>query len=149
MRTRDADLVNRIANHPAVRPHIGASGQGEIDFTAVVADDANVCVELEHGVMLFVPKGPGVYELHTLITPEGRGSAVLPAAHKAFGFMFSNGCEVLLTFAPASNRPAALMARRAGFKATSVEPNAWEDGSDVTHFRLTRAEWSARHPEAS
>jgi hypothetical protein len=148
VRTTDAAYVNAVANHPAVRPHIGASAAGELDFGPIAANPANILLKLDHGLMMFIPVGDQTYELHTLLLPEGRGAKVLPAAASAFDYMFAHGCDALTTYTPASNRPAALMARRAGFVQTGVRIAAWEDGSDITDFRLSRDHWIARRSEA-
>jgi RimJ/RimL family protein N-acetyltransferase len=92
---------------------------------------------------VFLKLEPDVYELHTMILPDGRGAGVIPAAHKAFGWMFEAGARELVTYAPEANRAAALMARRAGFEQIGVRPGAWEDGSDIKLFRLTRDRWTA------
>lgn len=148
-RTLDASRINDLANHPQVRPFIGHPDAGPLDFTNALADPRNIALVFEHGAFLFAHLDPGRYEMHTFTLPQGRGAGVLAAAESAFRYMFvETDCAELLTKVPASNKPADLMARRAGFLPVFTRASAWEDGSDLVFFTLTFEGWSARDPMA-
>lgn len=141
----DAGYLNKVANHPAVRPHIGCAGMGALDYTAALANPNLHAIAVEHGAFLFDPLDHGRYELHTFLLPEGRGAGVLPAAAEAFRLMFvETDCTELVTKVAGSNRPADLMARRAGFSLLFERAGAWEDGSDLRFFGLTIDVWLSR-----
>lgn len=143
-----ATRLNELANHPAVRPHIGLTAHGQIDCTETLSNPGVICLEVEHGAFVFDqldPQHPSRFELHTFILPEGRGAAVLQAAAEAFRWMFTRtDCLELVTKVPASNKPAAFMARRAGFMSVFTRQAAWEDGSDVEYFAMTFDVWRQR-----
>lgn len=148
----DASRLNAVASHPEVRPHIGLASEGPLDFSATLANPNIVCLEVEHGAFVFDQHDPqqhqGRFELHTFLLPEGRGDGVLPAAAAAFRWMFTRtDCLELLTKVPATNKPAALMARRAGFVPIFKRVAAWEDGSDIDYFSMTLDAWRARDAE--
>lgn len=148
-RTTDASRVNAFVNHPDVRPYIGEPDAGELDLAPFLADPSNVALSAEHGCFMFAPLEPGQYELHTAITPEGRGAGVLPAASAAFRWMFvQTDCVEIVTKVPEANRRARLMAARAGFQRRFERQAAWHDGSAVTYFALTLEAWRATDPAA-
>jgi hypothetical protein len=142
-RTRDAGFLNEVANDDAVRPWLG--GEGALDLTGTVGNDANVALINRHGGFVFICHDATRYELHTLFRPEGRGAGVLPAAEEAFRWLFVNtDCAEIMTKVPAGNRAADLMARRAGFTPIFTREAAWADGSAVTYFAMTFDAWRAR-----
>lgn len=142
-RTMSADLLNRVANDAAVRPHIG--GEGPIDLAGSLENAANVALVSEHGGFIFIRDEATRYELHTLLLPEGRGAEVLPAAAEAFRYVFTaTDATEIITKVPEANKAAALMARRAGFVPLFTRKGAWADGSDVTYFALTLDAWTAQ-----
>lgn len=146
---RDAAFVNACANAPDVRPHVAAPEMGVLDLTPAVDDPANVVLALPGGgVMLFVCHEGGRYELHTLALSGCRGAALLAAAADAYRWMFvQTDCLELVTKTAGSNRPAALMARRSGFRPTFTRPSAWYDGADLTFYRLTLDDWRGLDPK--
>lgn len=142
LRTRDPASVNACFNHPEVRPHVGLPDAGPLDMSAVLADENNYALAVPHGVFLFARDDQDRWEMHTCILPEGRGAAVLPAVHAAFRWMFVHTpCVELITRVPHTNKPAALVARRAGFAHLFTRPAGWHDGADVDYFTLTLDRW--------
>jgi hypothetical protein len=146
-RTTDAARVAAVFNHPEVRPWAGKPDAGPLDFSDFLANLDNVALATDHACFLFKRDEPGRYELHTGIVPEGRGAAVIPAASAAFRWMFVHtDCVELVTQIAGSNRPADLMARRAGFKPIFTRKGGAEDGSDLTGFVLSLAFWPSLDP---
>ena len=88
-RATDAKFINAVANHPAVRPHILAKANEALDFAPVAADTNNVILVGPYGGMIFHRLLPGLFEVHTLMLPEGRGDGTLDMAHSALLYMFS------------------------------------------------------------
>lgn len=79
-RSFDADRINALVNHPSIRPHIGGDGESVLDLSAAVANEDNVFLLGSHGGFAFTWSGPGVFEVHTFILPEGRGAEALELA---------------------------------------------------------------------
>jgi len=73
MRTFDADRVNYLVNHPAIRPTCGGDITQPLDCTEIVSDHQNVFVGGEHGGFSFIWTAPRVFEVHAYLLPEGRG----------------------------------------------------------------------------
>ena len=141
---RDGAFWNAIANDPAVRPFIGP-GEQDLDLSPIVALELNYPLATEHGGFIFAKHEPGRYELHTIFGPQGRGRAVLDAFAEAARWMFTRtDCLEIVTKTAATNRPAAWMARLAGFRPLFVRKGAGWDGSDVTFYVLSLDEWMQR-----
>lgn len=141
---RDPQFWNTIANHPDVRPFIGP-GEAEVDLSGIVEFPLNALLATDHGGFAFVKHEPGRYELHTIFGPRGRGQSVLTAFEEAARWMFTRtDCLEIVTKTAATNRPAAWMARLAGFRPIFVRQAASWDGSDVTFYVLTLDEWLQR-----
>jgi hypothetical protein len=114
-RTLDAARLNAVANHPEVRPWLG--GRGPLSLDALAADPGNYALEAEHGGWVFVRHEPGVYELHTLFLPAGRGRACLAAWREAERFMWTaTDAREIVTRVPAHNAGAFMAARICGFR---------------------------------
>lgn len=145
-RTFDPVLLALYANHPEVRPHIGMVEAGPLEFSEWMANPANVCLAVRGGCFCFGQDEPGRFELHTFLTPEARGARVIPAFYAAARWMFTQTpCVEIITRLPETNRPADLMARRAGFQPLYTLEKAWE-GVDLRYFTLTLDKWVAVDP---
>ena len=114
-RSFDAERLNDIVNHPAVRPWVCGVYPDYIDLTEIVANRDNYLLETESGMFLMLKKESGTYEIHTQFLPEGAGAA-LPAAREGLNYMFTKTpCERLTTSIPVGNKHAKLLALRMGF----------------------------------
>jgi hypothetical protein len=116
MRTRDAALLNSVVNHPSIRPHIGARDAGDLDMTALLDCDRNICLVNDHGGFLYHWVAPGVFEVHTFILPEGRGEAAKVAARKSLDAMTREyGADMVWTRIRPSDAHTVRFAEAAGF----------------------------------
>ena len=120
MRTFDAELVNAIVNHPAVRPFVGGDGESELDLTEAVQNKDNIAYANDSGGFLFMWTAPRCYEVHTFILPEGRGRKAYEFAREARDYMEEQGALHLWTRV----KPEAENVRRftlaAGFEPAGV-----------------------------
>src|ERR1700679_1362007 len=108
-----ADHVNKIVNHPAVYPWIRGVHTEPFDLKNVVKN--HIVLEAEHGCVIFVKIQPGIYEFHTSVLPEGRGSWMQEGAAEVFHWMFTRtDAFELLTKCPDGNTLAKLGARNVG-----------------------------------
>lgn len=97
-RSTDAEFVNALANHASVRPFIGGDISQPLDLTEAVEHPLNVVLMGEHGGFIMAWSAPGVFEVHTMILPEGRGEWAAEAAGLARDTMFDTfGAEKLWT----------------------------------------------------
>jgi hypothetical protein len=117
----DAAAVNAIANHPAVLPGLSL-GLDSLDATALVENPRNLCYIGEHGGAILVWCGPGIYDAHDFILPEGRGAwarkACLSILDKAFR---EHKAQLVWAQTPVENRACRLFNRLLGFTSRGVE----------------------------
>jgi hypothetical protein len=115
-RTFDADRLNALANHPAVRPTCGGDGESPIDLTPFVNDRHNHAVAWNNGAFLFGWSAPQTYEVHIMVRPEGRGSAAYQMAPFGIAYMLNLGMERLWARVSKDARALRHYTRAAGFK---------------------------------
>lgn len=132
-RTMDAGHLNAVVNHPSVRPFV--MGEGELDLTQALADPGNYAWQTEHGGFVLMRHSPGVYEVHSMFLPEGRGASALKAARDMLRQMFAaTDCREVLTKIPNGNKGADGLARATGFRE-------WFKSELASYRRLTLAHW--------
>lgn len=120
-----AHEINRFANHPDIVEWVRGHELGRLDLTNVVAQQKNVCLVGEYGVLLFCQLQPGVYEVHTLVAPEGRGPWAAQMARTCLHLMFtaSDALEIV-TRVPRGNLGARTLALMCGFEKEFTQPAA-------------------------
>ena len=147
----DADLVNLVANHPDVRPWVGG-GNGVLDFTDVVANTTNVLLMNDSGGCLFERVGPGIYEVHTLSLPEGRGPAAVAAVRDALHWMFTQtDCVELQTKVPNGNAGALGLVRAIHGRLQFHRDGVWPGPDGMVgcgFYSLALSDWAGRADEA-
>lgn len=145
------DRLNEIANHPEVLPWVRGPLPGPLDLTPVVADRRNVALVGAHGAMVFAAVQPGIYEVHTLVEPAGRGRWTVAMAHDALAWMFTRTDAVeLLTRCPAGNVAAKALCRHMRAELEFIASAGWfgPDGEPIAAdvFVMTIARWVLRAP---
>jgi len=142
-RTFDAAHVNRICNHPEVRPWLG--GEGEIDLSAVIADEQNYALFGPEGGFI-LHAGPGAsFEVHSQFTPEGRQSS-FRAMLAGMDYMFTRTqCLQLTTFLPDDNPAAKGLALKGGFRPWFRRGN--HICGPGMQARIDVDDWVARTPD--
>lgn len=151
-KTQDAAFLNRVANHPEVRPWLGADAMGDneslIDFSPLLAcGAAYALVEDECGGFLVVRLSDDEdWECHTMFLPEKRGAIAVRACIEALDIVFGETpCLRLHTQLPEGNAPARLLARMMGFVVTPPRDSAWRrSGGLGDDAILTKAAWRER-----
>lgn len=111
IRSRDVEALNRLLNHPRIRPHMG--GEGILDGSPL----------LENGFLLLSDTGgmlfhgaDGIMEGHYLFTRPSYDLA-LGMVHAC---MLEAARRCLWGRVPVQNRAAALFTRRLGFEYLGV-----------------------------
>lgn len=149
-RTFDAAHVNRICNHPDVRPWLGG-GDGEIDVSALVANLENYSLFGPEGGFILVA-GPGAsFEVHSQFTPEGRRSS-FRAMLDGMDYMFTRTQALqITTFLPDNNPAAKGLARGGGFRPwfrrDNPEVGVVKDLGPGWQARIDVDDWIARTKE--
>lgn len=114
-RSTNASFINRVANHPDVRPFVHWPRDRDVDLTPYVDNPNNVLLQGEFGGMLMIQHLAGCYEIHTQVMPEGRGGWALEMAHDCVEYLFTrtNACEVF-TRVPQGNIAALALTKACG-----------------------------------
>jgi hypothetical protein len=141
----DAGRLNRVANHPDVRPWLG--GEGPVNWAPTLADSRNVALETGHGGWVFINLGDGRYEVHSQMLPEGRGD--WEAARAALRVMFTaTDCMEVVSKVPDGNAGAKGIARAMGFQELFRREACWRNpGGDIvgiSYVGLTLDRWRGR-----
>lgn len=139
-RTFDPTLVNRFINDPDVRPFVGGDITTALDLTGAVQDQANIFLLGEHGGFAFIWSAPSTYEVHTFITPSGRGAWAASAALTARGLMATeHGADRLWTRVPSEAGNVRRFTTAAGFSPVGRQTRDF--GAGPADFDLY--EWRA------
>lgn len=116
--TKDAEAVNAVVNHPAVRPSCGLVELGELDFSEVLSRPENLCLMGEHGGFLLLWSAPRVRELHVFLLPEGRGQWGFNACPEVVDHARAHGAQMLWARIDPAKRHLAMFSRIGGMKPT-------------------------------
>lgn len=116
MRIYDAERINYLVNHPEIRPFVGGDISQSIDLSPAIADPANIFLGGNHGAFCASWTGPGVYEIHTLILPDGRGKWAYEFAKAARAHIVELGARHLWTRVHPDAANVRFFTLRAGFR---------------------------------
>ena len=137
MRHTRPQLVNALINHPDIRPTM-ERGEHRIDSTEVVENLNNVVFASEHGVIVFLYKGEGVYEGHIGLLAACRGKQGLKLAGEALDRLFGQYNARKVTSAIPNALPQAKMfVRRLGFTSEGVA-----EDKPVENFVMEARRWA-------
>jgi hypothetical protein len=117
-RSFDVDAVNRVVNHPDVRPYVGAPDGGPLDLAPLVERSEHWFLMDDHGGFLLAWSAPGVREVHTFIAPEGRGQWAASRRREMVAYAAANGAKMLWTRIPPKWKHVERFARQGGMRPT-------------------------------
>jgi hypothetical protein len=138
-RTMDAAFLNGVANHPDVRPWLEGP-VGPLDLSPLLDDARNHALVNDCGGFVYLFQEPGLYEVHSLLLPEGRAGSSA-AAMDGLRHMFTRtDCVEVQTRVPEANKAALGLTRAMGFARLFDRPG---NG----YWSLTLDRWRARDPE--
>lgn len=144
-RQLSAEHVNSIINHPSIYPWICGPIDGPLDLSGPIQTGDYIALFGEYGGFLFWKLADGIYDAHSAVLPEGRGSWALWAAHNALRFMFDkeNAQEIMMAV-PKGNIAVRALVRtlKADFKGR-IENGWWFKGRQVPSdiYSLTKMDW--------
>lgn len=148
IRTLDSTILNEIANEPQVRVWLG--GTQPLDLTETVCNPENFCflTDEQRGGYIYHKRAPGLYEVHTLALPTGRGRQMLEARSQGLREMFTKtDCVEVVTKVPEGNQGAAVWATKAGFREVFRRAKAFDlmgELVDVSYCSLSYIDWAIR-----
>lgn len=117
-RETDADLLNRIANDPAILPHFDLGRTGALDFTPCVLtpDDYIILSNGSDACALFEWSAPNVWEGHTMFLPSCRGKRAVETGKAMMAWMFDHGADMIFGQTPLHLRHVRWFNRAIGFE---------------------------------
>lgn len=132
----DAEAANAVANHPSVLPGLSL-GFDSVDLTGLVENQRNLCFMGEHGGAILVWSGPGIYDAHDFILPEGRGAwakqACIAILREAFT---AHKARMVWAQTPFENRACRMFNRILGFKSEGLDSAVLVPGQDERMVEL-------------
>lgn len=148
-RTMNAVFLNEVANHPEVRPFLGAPENPVLDLSPLVEDPRCICLEVTGaGGWILQPIMPTVYELHTLFLPEARGRTYFRLARQAVRMVFAEtDCLEIVTKCPDDNGGARMAAELMGFRERFRREDAWAPGIGISYRVFSIDDWFVRDDE--
>lgn len=72
--------INDLVNRPDIRPYVGGDTSKPLDLSKAIEDENNIALMGDYGGFVLIWCAPGTYEVHTMITEQGRGEWALSAA---------------------------------------------------------------------
>ncbi|WP_426262995.1 hypothetical protein [Sphingomonas sp. PWP1-2] len=128
--TRDAALINRIANSDGVREFVAADDR-LMDWTPLIARpfEETGAVVLTNGadaVAAFTYTAPSIFQAHLLFAKTCRGRKAIDTARAMLKWMFDNGATIVWGAAPRANRKVGIFGRLIGGR---VMPSS--DATDI------------------
>lgn len=141
IRSKSANHINKIANHPDVRPTAGGDGVSRIDFTPIF--DKIISLEDRGGAWLFMDEGGGIFGGHYMFLPKYRGKHALKLGRKALDYMFDKiGAKRIIGRQPAENKLASIYNIALGIKKGPIErvsANGFEYMAQI--FTIDKGDW--------
>ena len=120
IRSKSANHINKIANHPDVRPTAGGDGVSRIDFTPIF--DKIISLEDRGGFWLLREEPNNVYSGHYAFLPKYRGKHALKLGKKVLDYMFNEiGAKRIIGRQPVENRLASIYNIALGIKKGPIE----------------------------
>jgi hypothetical protein len=116
--SRNSTEINAAVNHPAVRPHLGMPDVGNLDLSESVAKPENIFPIGEHGGFALIWTAPFAREVHTFISPEGRGAWARNAAREGIEMARECGTRLLWTRIPPEGPNVRVFAALMGMAPT-------------------------------
>lgn len=113
--------INSLVNHPEIRPYVGDCGKLPLDLAPLIDNDRNVFLIGEHGGYFFIWTSPGCYEIHAMVTPDGRGKWAADAVRECLFMMQAHGAQRVWARIIPENLGLRNFAIVAGFKPVGQE----------------------------
>lgn len=147
-RTRDMDLVEQIARHPKVWPHLHDDGTPE-DWAPFDHDSVHWMLVLVEGTVmgafLVHPHSAYCYEMHTCMLPAAWGAVAAKGAQLLLEWAFTQTpCEKMGTRVPEYNRAALRFALAGGMTHEGVNRASFKRNGrmiDQIMLGITKEEW--------
>ncbi len=100
------------------------------------------------GIFMFVPKGRGVYEAHTILLPNCRGSAAIKAARAAVSWMFGRTiCREVRSYSFSDTPAVQWFAKAVGLHEISRQPHPSTRGGkpvEMIYYATTIGQWQTQ-----
>jgi hypothetical protein len=142
------DRIEALVNHPSIYPHVKGAVDGRISMASRFTEPGHVVLVGPNGGVIFDRLLPGLWEMHSAVLPESRGSTMLEGARQAFHIMFSRtDCIEIVTKCPDGNLAAKTGARAVGMSFAWTIPEHYPpEMRDTDVYSLRVEPWAQRAP---
>lgn len=154
--TRDWQAVWEISQHPRVKDRITDDNWTKFSQEFLSDFVQNLVTKPQNhavlalldgrpaGCWLMDNKGPGLFEIHTMLLPECRGADAIAAGKQALKLAASfPDVEKLVSYCPAHLPETLLYARLCGFRRMGIAEKTWVKNGETYPMRIveiTKAE---------
>lgn len=139
-------LLNMIANRPEILTQV-APGYANVDMAPFFTNPNNMLVGNEHGVVIFIHLGEGIYSCHILLTETLRGRDALTALRMSFTALFTNrNCVAITGLIPRENRASRVIVRALGCRPIGSALDA--TGRASISYIMERGTWATLSGES-
>lgn len=146
----DAAIINEVCNHPKVRPWLGGHADQPLDLTALIQSPSNLFLSHDWFYAIFIAVQPGIYEVHTQISPDHPPADVVASANALLHHIFTQtNCIEVMTRVPDINTQALKLVKATGFNFQFRVTRGWQNGDEVEAcdiHSIDLATWMARAP---
>lgn len=139
-RETDANFLNSIANHPAVRPWVDYRGVDDpMDFTPacdrIAITGVVVLSNGEDAFACFEMTGEQEYQGHTFFGDSCRGRKAIETGKEIVSYMFDHGAQRLWGATPIGNVQARWFNRQIGFHSIGTDEFEVEGPVEIFEMR--------------
>lgn len=125
-RTRDMNLIKRLASHPAIYPHIIDDGcpqnsadwhphDGDKRYYLIPYNCSDDCPK-PMGLIAYYPINHILFDAHIFIYPEYQARLTVALGHKANRWLFENtSAQKIMAFVPINKLAVLKLVQRVGF----------------------------------
>lgn len=148
----DAQRLNAIVNDLSVFPWVADTiTHGEaVDLGPLIQSPGILGLLGTHGGGLFHCLGPGIYEGHSLVLPQGRGRWALWCGRACLHWMFTRtDCMEMMMRCPRGNLAVLALSRALGGTYRFTNPRGWiKNGEPISAeiYSLLIQDWIMRAP---
>lgn len=133
-------LLNMVANQPEVLSGSCPPRILRLNLADFFLNPDNIMLGDARGLVLFMPLGSAIWEVHFLLTSSLRGPKALHAIRTAFGALFTWRDAICITGAiPRENRASRAMVRALGCRPIGVSTDT--HGRDCINYIMERKTW--------
>lgn len=135
--------LTRLVNHPKIKPATGLPEDCEISLAGYYENEGNCAFSCQHGAMLFVNEGDGVFDSHFLFIPGSPATEIKENAKAMIREMFTkHGARVITGHPPRDNRAVRVIGTAIGYQKIPDQSFIDAQGRDCEIYEIRKDQWA-------